>query len=152
MNIAALLACLSFYSALYLFYFFFMQDQQPIFLILAIVLILLSIWLTPYPYERRRQGFDSTLRIGEYFYYPLITWWRLFIFLCVGCFPYFILIKKAPEGASLHSIQFRFLIKVLQGLPDNGSGYLPAKFCRYYQIAPLASLLSRMGKYYVSHE
>ena len=68
MNIAALLACLSFYSALYLIYFFFMQDQQPIFLILAIVLILLSIWLTPYPYERRRQGFDSTLRIGEYFY------------------------------------------------------------------------------------
>ena len=50
MNIAALLACLSFYSALYLFYFFFMQDQQPVFLILAIVLILLSIWLTPYPY------------------------------------------------------------------------------------------------------
>lgn len=79
MNIAALLACLSFYSALYLIYFFFMQDQQPVFLILAIVLILLSIWLTPYPYERRRQGFDSTLRIGEYFYYPLITWWRLFI-------------------------------------------------------------------------
>jgi len=78
-NIAALLACLSFYSAVYLFYFFFMQDQQPVFLILAIVLILISIWLTPYPYERRRQGFDSTLRIGEYFYYPLITWWRLFM-------------------------------------------------------------------------
>ena len=79
MNITALLACLSFYSALYLFYFFFMQDQQPVFLIIAIVLILLSIWLTPYPYERHRQGFDSTLRIGKYFYYPLITWWRLFI-------------------------------------------------------------------------
>ena len=47
MNLAALLACLSFYSALYLFYFFFMQDQQPVFLIIAIVLILLSIWLTP---------------------------------------------------------------------------------------------------------
>lgn len=152
MNIAALLACLSFYSALYLIYFFFMQDQQPIFLILAIVLILLSIWLTPYPYERRRQGFDSTLRIGNIFIIHSSPGGGCLSFLYAGCFPYFILIKKAPEGAFLHSIQFRFLIKVLQGLPDNGSGYLPARFCRHYQIAPLASLLSRMGKYCGGHE
>jgi hypothetical protein len=39
----------------------------------------LTVFIIPYPHERRRQGFDSTLRFGEYFYWPLITWWRLFI-------------------------------------------------------------------------
>ena len=94
MNLAALLACLSFYSALYLFYFFFMQDQQPVFLIIAIVLILLSIWLTPYPYERRRQGFDSTLRIGEYFIIRSSLGGGCLSFLCTGYFPILFSLKS----------------------------------------------------------
>ncbi|MCO8113025.1 hypothetical protein [Acinetobacter lwoffii] len=79
MNISALLACLFFYSALYLFYFFFAKQQNPLLLLSAIILMALTVFIIPYPHERRRQGFDSTLRFGEYFYWPLITWWRLFI-------------------------------------------------------------------------
>lgn len=67
MNISALLACLFFYSALYLFYFFFAKQQNPLFILAAIILMVLTVFIIPYPHERRRQGFDSTLRFGEYF-------------------------------------------------------------------------------------
>jgi len=55
------------------------NNRIPLLLLAAIILMVLTVFIIPYPHERRRQGFDSTLRFGEYFYWPLITWWRLFI-------------------------------------------------------------------------
>ncbi|OTG73708.1 hypothetical protein B9T26_08095 [Acinetobacter sp. ANC 4169] len=78
-SVTALLACLSFYSGLYMIYYFFARQTQPLILILAIVLLILAYWITPYSYERKRKNYDSTMRIGELFWYPLISWWRLFI-------------------------------------------------------------------------
>lgn len=79
MNIFAILACLSFYSALYLFYFFFVREQNPLLLFAAIALLIFTIILIPYPHEHRRRGFDTTLTWGNCLLYPLITWWRMFI-------------------------------------------------------------------------
>jgi len=78
-SLSALLACLSFYSGLYLIYYFFARQPQPLLLILAIVLLIFACWITPYGYERQRKSYDQTMRLGEYLCYPLITWWRLFI-------------------------------------------------------------------------
>ncbi|MGE8559034.1 MULTISPECIES: hypothetical protein [unclassified Acinetobacter] len=78
-SLIALLACLSFYSGLYLIYYFFTQQTQPVMLIFAIVLLILACWITPYSYERSRKNYDSTLRMGEFLCYLLISWWRLFI-------------------------------------------------------------------------
>lgn len=80
MNISALLGCFSFYSALYLIYYFFAKTQHPFLIMAAIVLLIFCFLITPYRYEKRRQGYDSTMRFGDYLFYPLITWWRLFIY------------------------------------------------------------------------
>lgn len=79
MNISALLGCLFFYSSLYLLYYFFAKQQNPLLLLAAITLLIATAFIIPYPHQRRRHGFNSTLSFGEYFYWPLITWWRLFI-------------------------------------------------------------------------
>ncbi|ATO19844.1 hypothetical protein BS636_09380 [Acinetobacter sp. LoGeW2-3] len=79
MNFSALLACLGFYSGIYLLYFFFMREQNPILLLAGIGLLVFTVILIPYPHERRRRGFDSTLTWGNYLLWPLFTWWRVFI-------------------------------------------------------------------------
>ncbi len=79
MNLSALLACLSFYSGIYLLYFFFMQEKNPILILAGIGLLVFTVILIPYPHERRRRGFDSTLTWGESFYWPFLSWWRVFI-------------------------------------------------------------------------
>ena len=35
--------------------------------------------ITPCAYERGQRSFNETLSFGQYFWNPLITWWRLFI-------------------------------------------------------------------------
>lgn len=79
MNLSALLACLSFYSGIYLLYFFFARQQNSVFLLTGMGLLLLSVILIPYPHERRWRGFNSTLTWGQYFYWPFLSWWRVFI-------------------------------------------------------------------------
>ena len=80
MSISALLACLSFYSALYLIYYFFVKVQNPLFLFLAVGLLIFACIITPYGYEKRRKGYDSTMSFEPFWVmYPLIMWWRLFI-------------------------------------------------------------------------
>ena len=81
MNISfsALLACLSFYSGIYMIYYFFAKLQQPLIMFMAIALLIFDWWITPNSYERDRKSYDSTLRMGEFLWNPLITWWRLFI-------------------------------------------------------------------------
>ena len=79
MSISALLACLSFYSALYLIYFFFAKDQQAIFLFLAVGLLIFSCYITPYSYEKGRSSYDKTMSWGQYLATPLIMWGRMFM-------------------------------------------------------------------------
>lgn len=79
MSISALIACLCFYSALYLFYYFFFQQQNPLLLFLAVALLILSCWITPFAYEKRRGSYDRTMSWGQYLTTPLILWGRLFI-------------------------------------------------------------------------
>lgn len=74
----AILACLSFYSGLYLIYFFFITQQNALFIILGVAGIVLSWFLTPYPHERGRQDFNDTMMFGTFFYNPLIFWFRFF--------------------------------------------------------------------------
>jgi hypothetical protein len=78
-SLSALLACLSFYSGIYMIYYFFVKRQQPLIIFIAIALLIFAWWITPYSYERDRKSYDSTLRMGEFLWNPLITWWRLFI-------------------------------------------------------------------------
>ena len=80
MNFIALLACLAFYSALYLLYFFFAKQQNPLLLLAAIGMLCMTVLMTPYPFEKRRYGFDATLNFGNYLYWPLYIWWRVFTF------------------------------------------------------------------------
>ena len=79
MSISALLACFSFYSGLYLIYFFFAQQQNPLFLFLAIILLIFACVITPYGYQRHRGHYDRTMSWGQYLAIPLILWGRLFI-------------------------------------------------------------------------
>ena len=81
MNISfsALLACLSFYSGIYMVYYFFAKQQQPLIIFIAIALLIFACWITLNSYERDRKSYDSTLRMGEFLWNPLIIWWRLFI-------------------------------------------------------------------------
>ena len=79
MSIAALLACFSFYSGLYLMYFFFAKQQNPLLLILAIILLIVACIITPYGYEPGRRRYDRTMSFGQYLAVPLIMWGRLFI-------------------------------------------------------------------------
>jgi TRAP-type C4-dicarboxylate transport system permease small subunit len=80
MSLSALLACLSFYSAVYLFYYFFFKVQNPLFLFIAVGLLVFACFITPYSYEKRRKNYDRTMSFEPWWViYPLITWWRLFI-------------------------------------------------------------------------
>jgi hypothetical protein len=79
MSLSALLACTSFYSALYLIYFFFAKQQNPIFLFLAVGLLIFSCVITPYSYEKQRGSYDRTMSWGQYLAIPLIMWGRLFM-------------------------------------------------------------------------
>lgn len=78
MSITALLACTSFYSALYLFYFYFAKQQQPLLLILAVVLLIFAYIITPSAEKKERRHFNNTLSYENWFTLPLYTWWRLF--------------------------------------------------------------------------
>lgn len=80
MNISALLGCLTFYSALYLIYCFFAEQRNPLFLVAAAVLLVLTVFIVPYPYERRRKNFNETLNFETYFTWPLWTYWHVFSF------------------------------------------------------------------------
>ena len=79
MSISALLACLCFYSALYLIYFFFFHQQHAMLLFLAVILLVFSCWITPFAYEKSRGNYDRTMSWGQYLATPLILWGRLFI-------------------------------------------------------------------------
>ena len=79
MSISALLACLSFYSALYLIYYFFAQVQNPLFLFIAVGLLIFACIITPYGYEKRRGSYDRTMSWGQYLSIPLIMWGRMFM-------------------------------------------------------------------------
>jgi len=79
MSLSALLACTSFYSALYLIYFYFAKQAQPFLLLLAVFLLIFAYLITPPAYKRERQSFNNTLNYENWFTLPLYTWWRLFI-------------------------------------------------------------------------
>ncbi len=78
MSISALLACTSFYSALYFIYAYFAKQQQPLFLIGAVILLIFAYIITPPAYKKERRHFNSTLNYENWFTLPLYTWWRLF--------------------------------------------------------------------------
>ena len=77
-SLPAVLACTFFYSALYLIYYF-AQYGHTLLIVSAIFLLILAWRITPYAYERGQRSFNETLSLGQYFWNPLITWWRLFI-------------------------------------------------------------------------
>lgn len=79
MSLSALLACTSFYSALYLIFFFFAKEQNALLLFIAVILLIFSCWITPYSYEKQRGSYDRTMSWGQYLSIPLILWGRLFI-------------------------------------------------------------------------
>ena len=79
MSISAILACFSVYSALYCLYFFFVHANNVLLILAAIVLLIFAAKISPYAYERRSKQFNATLMWGDYWFWPLITWWRLFI-------------------------------------------------------------------------
>lgn len=79
MSVLALLACTSFYSALYLIYFYFAQQPQPLFLVLAVILFVFAYQITPAVYQKERQTFNRTLNHGNWLTLPLYTCWQLFI-------------------------------------------------------------------------
>ena len=68
MNISfsALLACLSFYSGIYMIYYFFAKQQQPLIILIAIALLIFAWWITPHSYERDQKNYDSNLRMGNF--------------------------------------------------------------------------------------
>lgn len=79
MSVLALLACTSFYSALYLIYFYFAQQPRPLFLILAVSLLIFAYLITPASYQKGRQPFNRTLNHQNWLTLPLYTCWQLFI-------------------------------------------------------------------------
>lgn len=79
MSVSALLACTSFYSAVYLIYFFFARQQNPVLLFLAVGLLIFACFITPYGYEKQRGSYDRTMSWGQYLATPLILWGRLFM-------------------------------------------------------------------------
>lgn len=78
MSITALLACTSFYSALYLIYYYFAKNQNPLFLVLTVVLLVFAYIITPSAHQKERRNFNNTLNYENWFTLPLYTWWRLF--------------------------------------------------------------------------
>ncbi|MFW1849743.1 hypothetical protein ACG9XR_04050 [Acinetobacter guillouiae] len=79
MSVLALLACTSFYSALYLIYFYFAQQPRLLFLVLAVVLFVFAYRITPAVYQKERQTFNRTLNHRNWLTLPLYTCWQLFI-------------------------------------------------------------------------
>lgn len=79
MSVLALLACTSFYSASYLIYFYFAQQPRPLFLILAVSLLIFAYLITPASYQKGRQPFNRTLNHENWLTLPLYTCWQLFI-------------------------------------------------------------------------
>ena len=79
MSVLALLACTSFYSALYLIYFYFAQQPRLLFLVLAVVLFVFAYRITPAVYQKGRQPFNRTLNHENWLTLPLYTCWQLFI-------------------------------------------------------------------------
>lgn len=79
MSVLALLACTSFYSALYLIYFYFAQQPRPLFLVLAVILFVFAYQITPAVYQKERQTFNRTLNHENWLILPLYTCWQLFI-------------------------------------------------------------------------
>ena len=79
MSVLALLACTSFYSALYLIYFYFAQQPRPLFLMLAVILFVFAYRITPAADQKERQTFNRTLNHGNWLTLPLYTCWQLFI-------------------------------------------------------------------------
>lgn len=82
MSIHALIACFSFYSAVYLIYRFFAVQPQPLYLIFAVILFICSWLVVPSHNSRKRRNYDQTMQMGWYsmLFDPLIFWWRLFMF------------------------------------------------------------------------
>ena len=79
MSVLALLACTSFYSALYLIYFYFAQQPRPLFLVLAVILFVFAYRITPAADQKERQTFNRTLNHENWLILPLYTCWQLFI-------------------------------------------------------------------------
>ena len=79
MSVLALLACTSFYSALYLIYFYFAQQPRPLCLVLAVILFVFAYQITPAADQKERQTFNCTLNHGNWLTLPLYTCWQLFI-------------------------------------------------------------------------
>lgn len=79
MSVSAIVACLAVYSALYCIYFFFAHVNNGLLILTAIALLIFAAKISPYAYERRAKRFNDTLMWGDYWYWPLMTWWRLFI-------------------------------------------------------------------------
>jgi hypothetical protein len=78
-SLSAILACISFYSALYMIYYFFAHQSQAVLLFGAVGLLILSYVITPPAYKHReRSKYNSTLSYENFFTLPLFTWWRLF--------------------------------------------------------------------------
>ena len=82
MSIHALVACFSFYSAIYLIYRFFAIQPEPLYIIFAVLLLICSWLVIPNHNSRKRREFDNTMSIGwdSIYFDPLIFWWRLFMF------------------------------------------------------------------------
>ena len=79
-SFSAILACTSFYSSLYLFWFYFAKHNQPIFLVLAVTLLIFAVVIIPPAHdEKKRRRFNDTFHYENIFTFPLFTWWRLFI-------------------------------------------------------------------------
>lgn len=79
LSVLALLTCTSSYSALYLIYFYFAQQPRPLFLILAVSLLIFAYLITPASYQKGRQPFNRTLKHENWLTLPLYTCWQLFI-------------------------------------------------------------------------
>lgn len=70
MSVLALLTCISFYFA---------QQSRPLFLILAVSLLIFAYRITPASYQKGRQPFNRTLNHENWLTLPLYTCWQLFI-------------------------------------------------------------------------
>lgn len=79
MSVRAILACFSVYSALYCLYFVFAQSGHGFLILVAIGLLIFAAKISPYAYESHARDFQNTLMWGNFWVWPLITWWRLFI-------------------------------------------------------------------------
>lgn len=79
MSWSAITGCFCVYSALYCVYFFFAKANHGLLLLAAIALFIIAVKISPYAYEARAKRFNKTLLWGDTWFWPLMTWWRLFI-------------------------------------------------------------------------